>query len=242
MSERMNELNELMQEQQAAMSKQEKAQQLANVDMPKAWKLSEQGLEAVRIAVGMATTKHGLYSSIPMICKGEKCPYAKVCPLVDVGMAPEGERCSLEIAMILRKFEEYGNEFGIDEDNVVDMGLVKDLIDYDIQIFRAENKMAVDGDFTEEYVITVTEGGEAITDQRISKAAEYKERIQTKKFKVLELMNSTRKDKAGDKLTLQLDPSSYASQLMQQAVQLGQVHVPHLKNRPVDAEFEESDE
>jgi hypothetical protein len=29
-------------------------------------------------------------------------------------------------------------------------------------------------------------------------------------------MNSTRKDKAGDKLTLSLDPSSYASQLMSQ--------------------------
>ena len=38
----------------------------------------------------------------------------------------------------------------------------------------------------------------------------------TKRFKILELMNSTRKDKAGDKLTVNLDPSSYASQLMSQ--------------------------
>lgn len=240
--ERKEELANLMQEQQAGIQEQ-KNNSLTNVEMPKAWKMSEAGLEAIKVAVGMATTKHGLYASVPMLCKGEKCPYASVCPLVDMGKAPVGERCPLEIGMILQKYEEYAQEFGVDEDNIVDMGFVKDLIDCDIQIFRAENKMAVDGDFTEEYVITVTEGGEAITDTRLSKASEYKEKIQNKKHKILQLMNSTRKDKAGDKLTVSLDPSSYASQLMQQAVQLGQVKVHHMKNQPsVDADYEEVDE
>lgn len=189
-------------------------QALTSVEMPKAWKLSDKGREAIQLAVGMAQTKHGLYASIPMLCKGEKCPYAAVCPLVEMDKAPEGERCPLEIAMILSKYESYSQEFGIDESNVVDMSLVKDLIDYDIQLFRAENKIAVQGDFVEDVVITVTEGGEAITAPQLSKATEYKDKIMAKRFKILELMNSTRKDKAGDKLTLSLDPSSYASQLM----------------------------
>lgn len=215
------------------LMKMQQTQALTSVEMPKAWKVSEKGQEAIKLAVAMANTKHGLYASIPMLCKAEECPYASVCPLVDMEKAPQGERCPLEIAMILNKYESYSHEFGIDESNVVDMGLVKDLIDYDIQLFRAENKIAVQGDFVEDVVITVTEGGEAITAPQLSKATEYKDRIMTKKFKVLELMNSTRKDKAGDKLTLTLDPSSYASQLMSQiagTMKPGQI---------IDADFDE---
>lgn len=198
----------------AELQIQQTTQALTSVEMPKAWKLSDKGREAIQLAVGMSQTKHGLYASIPMLCKSTECPYAKVCPLVDMDKAPKGERCPLEIAMILKRYEEYKQEFSIDESNVVDMSLVKDLIDYDIQLFRAENKIAVQGDFVEDVVITVTEGGEAITAPQLSKATEYKDKVMTKRFKIFELMNSTRKDKAGDKLQITLDPSSYASQLM----------------------------
>lgn len=209
---------------------------LTDVEMPKSWKMSEKGREAVGLAVAMNKTKHGLYASIPMLCKAERCPYADVCPLVDMGKAPEGERCPLEIAMILKRYEEYSNEFGIDEKNIVDMSLVKDLIDYDIQLFRAENKIAVQGDFVEDVVVTITEGGEAITNPQLSKATEYKDKIMNKRFKILELMNSTRKDKVGDKMTLSLDPSSYASQLMSTIagnMRPGQI---------IDADFEEEED
>ena len=208
------------------LQKQKQTEALTSVEMPKAWKLSDKGREAIALAVGMAQTKHGLYASIPMLCKGAECPYATVCPLVEMGMAPVGERCSLEIAMILKKYEEYCTEFQIDESNVVDMGLVKDLIDYDIQLFRAENRIAVQGDFIEEVVVTVTERGEAVTAPQLSKATEYKDKIMNKRLKILELMNSTRKDKAGDKLSITIDPSSYASQLMSQisgSVKPGQI-------------------
>jgi hypothetical protein len=237
MSDRREELSELMEEQKQAVAKQQKVDSLMNVEMPSSWKLSDKGKEAIALAVGMAKTKHGLYASIPMLCKAEECPYSAVCPLMDMGAAPKGERCPLEIATILKQFEEYKSEFHTDEDNIVDMGFVKDLIDCDIQIFRAENKMAVDGDFLEEVVVTVTEGGEAITNPQISKAAEYKERIQAKKHKILQLMHSTRKDKAGDKLSIVLDPSSYAAQLMEQAQKMGNGIADEYEDDIIDADF-----
>lgn len=220
----------------ALQLKQQKTEALTSVDMPRSWNLSDKGREAIQLAVAMAQTKHGLYASIPMLCKADECPYAAVCPLVDMGKAPEGERCPLEIAMILKKFEEYSEEFGIDENNVVDMGLVKTLIDYDIQEFRAENKIAVQGDFIEEVVVGVSESGEAHTAPQLSQATAYKDKIQTKKFKVLEMMNSTRKDKAGDKLQVNLDPSTYAAQLLSQIagnMKPGQI---------IDADYTEEDE
>lgn len=235
MSTRKEELAEVYNKNKVAIQQQSQISALTSVEMPRSWKVSEKGMEAIQLAVGMAHTKHGLYAAIPMLCKGEKCPYSKVCPLVDIDAAPEKERCPLEIAMILKKYEEYKDEFGIDERNIVDMELTKDLIDCDIQIFRSENKMAVDGDFLEEFVITVTENGDEVKDNRISKAAEYKEKIQNKKHKILSMMNSTRKDKAGDKLTVQLDPSTYASQLMKQAASMNP------REEIIDAEFVESE-
>lgn len=203
---------------------------MAEVEMPKSWKVSEKGKEAIRLALAMTATKHGLYASIPMLCKGANCHYARVCPLVEMDKAPEGERCPLEIGIILTKYEQYKQEFDIDENNIVDMGLVKDLIDCDIQIFRAENKIAVDGDFIEEVAMTVTDSGDVITQPQLSKATEYKDRILNKKFKILELMHATRKDKAADKMVSKLDPSNYAAQLMAQFARAN-------NNQVIDAEY-----
>lgn len=196
-----------------------KARALNEIELPSTWKVSNETKGMIAQSLEIYNTKHGLYAAIPMVCKGERCPYAEVCPLVSGGMDPSGSRCPLEIGLIMKRYDEYVNEFDINEDDVVDMGLVKDLVDYDVQLFRAENRIAMQGDFIEDVVVSVQDNGREITAPQISKAAEYKEKIATKKHKVLQLMHSTRSDKAGDRLTLTLDPSSYAAQLMSQVAQ-----------------------
>jgi len=184
--------------------------------LPSSWKISEKGIEAIKFGVAMNKTKHGMYASIPMLCKGEECQYASVCPILDQGYDPTGERCPLEISLIMTRYEDYKEEFGASDDDFVDMSLIKDLIDYDVQLMRAENKMAIDGDFVEDVVVTVTENGDEITNKQLSKATEYKEKITNKRHKVLELMNSTRKDKSGAKVQVSMDPSSYAASLLKE--------------------------
>jgi len=184
--------------------------------LPSSWKISEQGIEAIKFGVAMNKTKHGMYASIPMLCKGEECQYAAVCPILDQGYNPTGERCPLEISLIMTRYEDYKEEFNASDDDFVDMSLIKDLIDYDVQLMRAENKMAIDGDFVEDVVVTVTDNGDEITNKQLSKATEYKEKITNKRHKVLELMNSTRKDKVGAKVQVTMDPSSYASELLKE--------------------------
>lgn len=218
----MEELRQL----QVETPEQLRQRAMNEIELPSTWKVSAETRGMIQQSIEIYNTKHGLYAAIPMMCKGDRCPYASVCPLLDGGMDPTGSRCPLEIGLIMKRYEEYKQEFSIDEGNIVDMGLVKDLVDYDVQLFRAENRIAMQGDFIEDVVVTVTEGGQEITAPQISKAAEYKEKIMTKKHKVLQLMHSTRSDKAGDKLTLTLDPSSYAAQLMSQVatkMQPGQI-------------------
>lgn len=219
---RMEELSQIEIETPAEL----KVRALNEIALPATWKVSNETKGMIAQSMDIYNTKHGLYAAIPLMCKGERCPYAEVCPLLSGGMDPSGSRCPLEIGLIMKRYEEYKDTFGIEEDNVVDMGFVKDLVDYDVQLFRAENKIAMQGDFIEEVVVTVTDGGQEITAPRISQAADYKEKISNKKHKVLQLMHATRSDKAGDKLTLTLDPSSYASQLMSQiaeGLQPGQI-------------------
>lgn len=185
--------------------------------MPMEWQFSDKGNQALVIARQMANIKHGLYASIPMLCKGEACPYAGTCPLLAMNLAPEKERCPLEVSKIMKRFEQYSSELDIDEDNIVDMTLIKDLIDIDIQLIRADNKLAVDADFIQDVIITITEHGDEITQPQIHKAVDYKDKLLKKRHDILGLLHSTRKDKAGDKLTITLDPSTYAAQLMAQA-------------------------
>ena len=212
---RMEELRQI----EIETPEQIKARALNEIELPSTWKVSNETKGMIAQSLEIYNTKHGLYAAIPMVCRGERCPYAEVCPLVSGGMDPSGSRCPLEIGLIMKRYDEYVNEFDINEDDVVDMGLVKDLVDYDVQLFRAENRIAMQGDFIEDVVVSVQDNGREITAPQISKAAEYKEKIATKKHKVLQLMHSTRSDKAGDRLTLTLDPSSYAAQLMSQVAQ-----------------------
>ena len=193
------------------------------------WKLSDKGREAVSKALSLYNTNFGLYASIPMMCKGEECVYAKMFPEQHDGLAEEGQRCPVEIALIMSKYESYKKELEIQEDDAVDMSILRDVIDYDVQIVRAENKMAIEGDFVKDVVVGVNEAGVPLTQEQISQAAQYKANIQTKRNAALKMLNSTRKDKAGEKVSLVMDHSSYAKQLLQEATVT------------VEADFEELD-
>lgn len=204
------------------------------ITLPKnnAWGISPEGLKAIQKGVEMYQTTHGLYSSIPLICKGEDCIYAQIDPLHKEGLCTEGERCLTEIALIMTKYDSYKRELGIGDSDAVDLSLMRDLIDFDVQILRAEAKMAMDGDFVKDVLTGITESGREIMQEQITQAAQYKDKIQTKRNRTLELLSSTRKDKKGDRLSVTLDPSTYASKLMKDAEISGEI---------IEAEYAEFD-
>ena len=190
---------------------------------PAGWKTNEQGMEAVRIAQAMATSKSGLYANIPIVCKGSKCPYNETCSMVSVGIDVDaliGQRCPVEIAEIMQRFNWYIGHLGVESDNIVDLSMVKELVDIDIMLERASKRMAQEGDFIEMVAVGVSESGDPIRRPEIRKSVDFKERMQKRKNDLLTLLNSTRKDKAGSKLTIEMDPSTYAASLMEKKRQL----------------------
>lgn len=171
---------------------------------------------SIRWSRSIRALKHGMYASIPIICRGEYCPYKDNCALYREDLAPVNEKCPLEIAAIQDLTERYCKELNIDDEDpfqAIDVMMVKDLVDLDISMLRCDNKMAVTADYIIENVVGVTDNYESITRVELNPILEFKEKLRTMKFKTLQLLNSTRKDKEGQRIVIE-DPSQKASRLM----------------------------
>lgn len=191
-----------------------------------AWTRNPEAVEAIEVARRLRTTKHGMYASVPIICKSEACPYARSCPLVEAEIAPYGEKCPIEIAAIEDLFERYAEQFNIDLENrkpseTVDLMMIKDLVDADIGLLRCDNKMAWDADYVIHNTVGMTEEGEAITRQELHPLTEYREKLINRKHKTFQLLNSTRKDKEGSRVIIDVDPSEKAAEMLRVRKEIG---------------------
>ena len=164
------------------------------------WGYSNKGLEARRAAMTMLSTKHGMYARIPLICKGETCPYVDTCQLLKYDVAPVGEYCPMETAQIELRVVEYVKDIGLDETSFTDQQLLNDIVGYDIMLERCRALMAKEGTPVVDMVVGISENGEEIRQPSVSKAWEAYEKIVKKRNETYQLMLMTRKDnkKSGD--------------------------------------------
>lgn len=175
------------------------------------WKLSPSATSAITTCVAQSNNRYSLLSNIPIRCKGQACPYLGTCT-VDINILPIGERCPIEIATLLTRFEKYCNELGITDDMTVDLGQIKELVDLEVMILRCDSKIASSVDFVEEALRDVTKGGVYIYEKVVSQEAQYKMTLYERHSKILKDLNATRSNKKNsDDLA---DASKAASLLM----------------------------
>ena len=151
------------------------------------------------------SSKHGMFSSIPIICKGSDCAYKDVC-MVAPSNRIVGQRCPMEIAAILSRYEQWCAHFEIDtsQDEVdpkdlVDATLIKDLVNVEVQILRAENKIALNGDFMADTLLDIDKKCNPYFGKIVAPETEFLMTLQNRKDKILNQLNATRKDKANAK-------------------------------------------
>jgi hypothetical protein len=181
------------------------------------WGLDEKMVKGINRASSISSLKHGMMAQIPIRCYGEKCPYAETC-YIPPDERPANGRCPVEVAAIMDLFDKYCHNLGVTKDDIVDIGLIKELVDLDIQLVRADNRLAASADFVEEVVTFVTNNGQAYTTPQLNKAVEYKDKIRRERHRILQLLNSTRKDRESG--TRVGDPSTFAAALMAKAREL----------------------
>lgn len=188
---------ELMKLQEDAIEKRRMLEaDLATNNNP--WGYSPLGIEAKSAAMAMLSTKNGLYARIPITCKAEGCPYSSSCTLLQYGLAPIGEKCAHETALIESFYESYKNEFDLTpETSFVDHTLIKELISADIMMERAQSLISQEGVLLEEiYSGTNERTGEDFFQKEVSKALDIYERHSKARDRILDNMMGTRKAKS----------------------------------------------
>lgn len=170
------------------------------------------------------SSKHGMFAAVPIVCKGPDCVYKDVC-MVSQAQRTVGQRCPMEIAAILSRYEQWCAHFDIDTSNdvidpkdLVDATLIKDLVNIEVQILRAENKIALNGDFMADTLLDIDKKCTPYYGKIVSPESEFLMSLQDKKIKILNQLNATRKDQAADKRKEQA--SDEAIRIFQQVKEL----------------------
>lgn len=186
-----NELEEIKAQEAIAAREQFEAN-ISNV-----WGHSSLGLEAKRAAMSMLSTKTGLYAKVPITCKADTCPYANTCTLLPYGLAPFGEKCPWETALIESRYAGYMQDYNLDASSFTDSTIVSELINIDVMLERTKALMSEEQTPITEVIAGMTESGEQFTRPEISKAYEIYDRNLTRKDKLLEMMLGTRRSRKG---------------------------------------------
>lgn len=162
------------------------------------WGHSELGAEAKKAAMSMLSTKTGMYAKIPIVCKGDSCPYAESCPLLSASLAPLGEACPIEAAQIELRYEGYSKDFDLEYSSFTDKAIVSEIINADIMMERCKALMSKEGVPVVEVVAGISDSGDVYTRPEVSKYWEAYERAQKKRNDAYQLMMATRKDNKKD--------------------------------------------
>jgi len=81
-----------------------------------------------------------IYTTVPLLCKGEECDFSGECPLVKNSTVGRwvGHGCPLEIVDAFRHFAGYVNDLDIRPEDYTDIQMVNDLVRLQIQLTECD--------------------------------------------------------------------------------------------------------
>jgi len=172
----------------------------------------EKQLSLAAEAIRPAKTKTSLFSSIPMRCAAEKCPFADTCPLEQQNVAPKGKPCPIEMALVSQFMESIMSELRVNPENLIEVSMVRDLVDQEVQQLRATKILAKES-FIQENIIGIDDQGRPIIKKEMHLAVELSDKLLKRKKEIRNQMMATREQraKAGQ---IQLDSAQLISNWM----------------------------
>ncbi len=154
-----------------------------------------------------------------MICNGTgRCVYQDTCEFCHPDselQPPVGDRCPIEIVFIVRHYEGYHAEICPDGANWSLECLVADVVGLELKVARAERAMAIDGAIVELVAVGMDKAsGEAIRRPEVSTKLNAFRAALRDKHRLMEQMGLTPKSRAAIGSTMQVDPSTYAANMV----------------------------
>lgn len=140
-------------------------------------------------------TRSSMFSSIPMNCEGIKCQFASTCPLIKENLAPRGNPCPIEMSIVAQFTTEYMNQLDVMPDNLVEVSMVRDLVDQEVQYIR-KTKLLAKENFIQENVVGVDNDGNPILKKELHLAVELEDRLHKRRKDLRNQLLATREAKA----------------------------------------------
>ena len=151
--------------------------------------------DAVLTELRSTKTKTSMFTSIPITCKAADCVYSDTCPLHAKSMAPKGSPCPIELRVMVQFAEDYMEELNVDPANLVEVSMIRDLVDQEIQYIRKSKLLAKDG-MIQDSVIGVGNNGEPIISKQLHLAVDLEDKIHKRKNELRKSLLATREAKA----------------------------------------------
>jgi len=140
-------------------------------------------------------TRTSMFSSIPMNCEGSRCIFASTCPLLKENLAPRGNPCPIEMSIVAQFTSEYMEQLDVHPDNLVEVSMVRDLVDQEVQYIR-KTKLLAKEHFVQENIIGVDKDGSPILKKELHLAVELEDRLHKRRKDLRNQLLATREAKA----------------------------------------------
>lgn len=177
---------------------------------PETWS-SEQKEQAVDL-IRPQKTRTSMFSSIPMNCEAAKCIFASTCPLYKENLAPKGSPCPIEMSIVSQFTAEYMEQLDVHPDNLVEVSMIRDLVDQEVQYIR-KTKLLAKEHFVQENIIGVDKDGNPILKKELHLAVELEDRLHKRRRDLRNQLLATREAKAKIGQT-QLDTAQAISDIL----------------------------
>lgn len=123
------------------------------------------------------------------------CEFADTCPLQQKNMAPLGHKCPYEMSMVSDFMQNLMEDLTVDPENMVEVSMVRDLVDQEIQHIRKSNFLARE-DLIQENVIGLDSENRPIIKKELHLAVELEDKILKRKREIRNQLLATREAKA----------------------------------------------
>jgi hypothetical protein len=174
---------------------------------------SDEEKEKVIQLVRPQRTKTSMFSSIPMTCEAVKCVFASTCPLMKENLAPKGSPCPIEMSIVSQFTYEYMEQLDVNPENLVEVSMVRDLVDQEVQYIR-KTKLLAKEHFIQENIIGIDSNtGQPILKKELHLAVELEDRLHKRRKDLRNQLLATREAKAKIGQT-QLDTAQAISDIL----------------------------
>jgi hypothetical protein len=153
-----------------------------------------------------------MFSSIPMTCETYKCVFADTCPLLKENLAPAGKPCPIEMSIVSQFTSDYMHQLEVNPENLVEVSMVRDLVDQEVQYIR-KTKLLAKEHFIQENVIGVDQDGQPIMKKELHLAVELEDKLHKRRKDLRNQLLATREAKAKMGQT-QLDTAQAISDIL----------------------------